>query len=196
MRFENFGSFCFTLLYDVLRIPLQFEMSSGDSIERTERANGFIGETRNSQYNGLSEDCIKSGSGGSECGKSVSNSTFLRNGERAPSEETLRDESERISESELVPLADHPIHATSSDLQETDPRDRPHQRAVLDFCPSTLTVRGNGDRRKRNFVTFNPEVTIHLIPYEDRSSQWMQCAIDRAHFQRRVQLLEELFTAL
>ena len=26
--------------------------------------------------------------------------------------------------------------------------------------------------------------------------EWMQCAIDRAHFQRRVQLLEELFTAL
>ena len=71
----------FTLLQDVLCIPLQFEMSSGDSIERTERANGFIGETRNSQYNGLSEDCIKPGSGASEYGESVSNSTFLRNGE-------------------------------------------------------------------------------------------------------------------
>ena len=36
---------------------------------------------------------------------------------------TLRDKSERISESELVPLADHPIFATSSDLSETNPRD-------------------------------------------------------------------------
>ena len=172
-------------------------MSSGDSIERTERANGFIGETRNSQYNGLSEDCIKPGSGASECGESVSNSTFLRNGERAPSEETLRDESEWILKSELVPLADHPIHATSSDLQETDPRDRPHQRAVLDFCPSPAAVRGYREQRKRrSVVTFNPEIVVHLIPYEDRSSPWMQCAIDRAHFQRRVQLFEELFTAL
>ena len=49
---------------------------------------------------------------------------------------------------------------------------------------------------KRNSVTFNPEVTVHLIPYEDRMSEWMQRAIDRCHFQRRIQLFEELFTAL
>ena len=171
-------------------------MSFGDSVERTERSNGFIGETGNSQYHNLSENCIEPSSGASECGESVSNSTFLRNGKRAPSEETLRDESERISESELVPLADHPIHATSSDLPEINPRDRSHQRALLDICPSPAAMRGDGERRKRSVVTFNPEVTIHLIPYEDRSSPWIQCAMDRAHFQRRVHLFEELFTAL
>ena len=67
---------------------------------------------------------------------------------------------------------------------------------MLNVRPSKLAVRGDSNRGKRNLVTFNPEVTIHLIPYEDRSSEWMQCAIDRAHFQRRVQLLEERFTAL
>ena len=27
---------------------------------------------------------------------------------------------------------------------------------------------------KRNSVTFNPEVTVHLIPYEDRKSEWVR----------------------
>ena len=164
-------------------------MSSGYSSERSERANGFVSAARCSQYNGLSEDCIEPGSGESECGESVSDSAFLGISERASSEENLRDESERVPKSELVPLAENPIHGASGDLPKTDPRDRSYQRAVLNVRPSTLTVRGDGDRRKRNFVTFNPEVTIHLIPYEDRSSQWMQCAIDRAHFQRRVQFI-------
>ena len=168
-------------------------MSSGYSSERSDRANGFVSAARCSQYNGLSEDCIEPGSGESECGESVSDSAFLGISERSSSAENLRDESERVPKSELVPLAENPIHGA---LPKTDPRDRSYQRAVLNVRPSTLTVRGDGDRRKRNFVTFNPEVTIHLIPYEDRSSQWMQCAIDRAHFQRRVQLFEELFTAL
>ena len=49
---------------------------------------------------------------------------------------------------------------------------------------------------KKNNVTFNPEVIIHLIPYEDMRSEWMQCAINICNFQRRIQLFEELFTAL
>ena len=53
--------------------------------------------------------------------------------------------------------------------------------------PSTLAGRRKSDGGKRNFVTFNPEIVVHLIPYEDRR---------RAHFQRRIQLFEELFTAL
>ena len=103
----------------------------------------------------------------------------------------MRDVSERIPESELVPLANHSVHGASGDLPETDPRNQSYQLSVFDFRPSTIAVRGNSNRGERNFVTFNPEVTIHLIPYEDRSSEWMQCAINRAHFQRRVQLFEE-----
>ena len=91
-------------------------MHSENSAERTERTNGFIGETRCSQYNGLSVDCIEPGSGKSECGESVSDSTFLRIGERTSGEENLRDESERISKSELVPLAENPIHGACGDL--------------------------------------------------------------------------------
>ena len=169
---------------------------SGESIERSTRADGFIGKAGDSQYDNVSEDCLRSGCGTSECGESIGDTIFLRDSKRAPSEKTLRDEPERVPESELVSLADHLFLSTSGDLSETDPGDQPHQRGVFDFCPSPVEVRGNGNRRKRNFVTFNPEIVVHLIPYEDRSSPWMQCAIDRAHFQRRVQLFEELFTAL
>ena len=123
-------------------------MSSGCSIKRSERANGFVSETRCSQYNGLSEDCIEPGSGDSECGESVSDSAFLGNGESAPSEENLRDESERVPKSQLVPLAENPIYGPSGDLPKTDPRDRSYQRAVLNVRPSTLRVRGDGDRGK------------------------------------------------
>ena len=171
-------------------------MSFGDRNKRTERTNEFIGETGDSQHHYVSEDCIRSGCGTSECGESIGDTTFLRNGERAPSEKTLRDEPERISEPGQVPLADHPIFTTSGDLSEINSRDRPHQRSVSNICPSPAAVRVNGERRKRSVVTFNPEIMVHLIPYEDRSSPWIQCAIDRAHFQRRVQLFEELFTAL
>ena len=108
----------------------------------------------------------------------------------------LRNEPERVPMSELVPLVENSVHGASEKLSEINSRDRPRQRAVLDICPSPTAMRGDCERGKRNFVTFNPEIVVHLIPYEDRSSPWMQCAIDRAHFRRRVQLFEELFTAL
>ena len=58
---------------------------------------------------------------------------------------------------------------------------------------STVANQRKSDHPKRNSVTFNPEVTFHLIPYEDRKSECLQRASDRCHFQR---LFEELFTAL
>ena len=194
MRFEKLG---FIRLNDVVLAALQFDMSSGESIERSTRTDEFTGETRNSQYHNVSEDCLRSGCGTSECGESIGDTIFLRDGKRALSEKTLRNKSERVPESELVPLADHLFLSTSGDLSETNPGDRAHRRPVSAICPSPIAVRVNGERRKRkNVVTFNPEIVVHLIPYEDRSSEWMRHAIDRAHFQRRVQLFEELFTAL
>ena len=138
MRFENFGSFCLTLHYDVVCIPLQFDMASRYSNKRSERANGFVSETRNSQYHGLSEDCIEPSGGGTESGEAVSDSVFFGLREGAFGEKNLRDKSERISESELVPLAENPVHRASGDLSKTDQGDQPHQRGVFDFCPSRL----------------------------------------------------------
>ena len=171
-------------------------MSTGGSVEKNTRTNECNGERGNSQSDNVSEDSNGSGRWTFECGESVSDTTFFRKSERPLSEETLRDKPDRISKSELVPLADYSIHTTNSDLQETNPRDRAHRGPVSEFCPSPVAVRVNGERRERKTVTFNPEIVIHLIPYEDRSSEWMRHAIDRAHFQRRVQLFEEVFTAL
>ena len=143
VRSENFTSFDF---YDVVCLQLQFEMASRYSSKGSERASGFVSTARDSQYNGLSENCIKPGSGESKCGEIVSHTIFLGLSERASSEENLRDVSERIPKSELVPLANHSVHGASSDLPEINPRDQSYQRSVLNVRPSTLAVRGNSHR--------------------------------------------------
>ena len=171
-------------------------MSTGGSIERDTRTNGCNGEGGNSQSDNLSENCLRSGCGTTESGESVSDTAFFGESERAPGEKTLRNKSERVSESELAEMVNYTIYETIGDVQEINQRDRAHRGPVSDFCPSPTAVRINGRRKERKSVTFNPEIIIHLVPYEDRTSEWMQAAIDRAHFRRRVQLFEELFTAL
>ena len=96
----------------------------------------------------------------------------------------------------MVTLAENPVYGASGNLPETNLRDKSYQRSMSDFRPSTLAGRRKSYGGKRNSVTFNPEIVVHLIPYEDRRSEWMQYAKDRAHFRRRVQLFEELFTSL
>ena len=179
----------------VLCYSLQFEMSSGGSSERTERADGFVDQTRCSQHIGLSEDCDEFSSGESECRESVGDSTFLRDSERALGETHLLDEPERVSESGVGPLAEDLILTSSGDLPETDPGDRSHPGIVSNIRLSELAVRGDRQRGSRT-VTFNPEVTVHYIPVENRQSEWMRQAIDRAHFQRRIDIIEELLTFL
>ena len=172
-------------------------MSTGGSVERNTRTNGCDGERRNSQFDSVSEDCNGSGGGTSECGESFSDTSFFRKSERSLSEETLRDRADRISKSELVSMVDHLFLSTNSDLPTPNPGNRAHRGPVSDFCSSPIAVWIDGEQReRRKVVTFNPEVTMHLIPYEDRASEWTQYAINRAHFQRRVHLFEELFTAL
>lgn len=39
-------------------------------------------------------------------------------------------------------------------------------------------------------VQFNDNVHTLLVPYEDRKGEWMNYAIDRAHFRRRIQQTE------
>ena len=121
---------------------------------------------------------------------------FFGESERSLSEETLRNKPNGVSKSELAQLVNYSILKTNSDVQEINPRDRAHRGPVSDFCPSPVAVRINGERKERKTVTFNPDIIVHLVPYEDRTSEWLQCAINRAHFQRRIQLFEELFTAL
>jgi hypothetical protein len=41
-------------------------------------------------------------------------------------------------------------------------------------------------------LQFNDHVQILLIPYEDRKGIWMEYAIDRAHFKRRIQQTENV----
>ena len=91
-------------------------MASRYSSERSERESGIVGAARCSQPISVSEDCVEPGSEESECRETADNSVFLGLSERASMEENLRDVSERIPKSELVPLANHSVHGASSDL--------------------------------------------------------------------------------
>lgn len=45
-------------------------------------------------------------------------------------------------------------------------------------------------------VQFDHRVRIILIPYEERKGIWMQRAIDRAHFKRRIEHAETLLSPI
>ena len=110
--------------------------------------------------------------------------------------EDMRDIEERVRKSELVTMVLEPIYGAGKELSEIDKGNRARKDDMSDAFPSTTADQRKSEHPKRNNVIFNPEVTVHLIPNEDHKSEWMQCAIDRCHFQRRIQLFEELFTAL
>ena len=48
----------------------------------------------------------------------------------------------------------------------------------------------------RKKVQFNNDVQIISIPYEERKGIWMQYAIDRAHFKRRIDQVEILLSPI
>ena len=108
----------------------------------------------------------------------------------------MQDIEERVRESKLVTMVQEPIFRAGRKLSEINKGDRARKDDMSCVCSSTVADQRKSEHPKRNSVTFNPEVTVHLIPYEDRKSEWMQRAIDRCHFQRRIQLIEESFTAL
>lgn len=48
----------------------------------------------------------------------------------------------------------------------------------------------------RKKVQFNNDVQIISIPYEERKGIWMQYAIDRAHFKRRIEQVEIILSPI
>jgi hypothetical protein len=49
--------------------------------------------------------------------------------------------------------------------------------------------------QKKN-VQFDNNVQIISIPYEERKGIWMQYAIDRAHFKRKIEQVERLLSTI
>nr|XP_022311976.1 basic salivary proline-rich protein 1-like [Crassostrea virginica] len=147
-------------------------MSTGGSVERNTRTDECNGERGNSQSDNVSENCNGFGLGTTECGESVSDTTFFGESERPLSEETLRDKPNGVSKSELAQLVNYSILKTNSDVQEINPRDRAHRGPVSDFCPSPVAVRINGERKERKSVTFNPDIIFGSdgdFPSQNRS---------------------------
>ena len=84
-------------------------------------------------------------------------------------------------------MVQEPIYRAGKKLSEINKRDRARKDDMSGVCSHTTADQRKSEHPKRNSVTFNPEVTVH----EDWKSEWIQRAIDRCHFQRRIQLFEE-----
>lgn len=51
----------------------------------------------------------------------------------------------------------------------------------------------NSQRKK---IQFNDNVQTFYIPYEERKGIWMTYTLDRAHFQRRIELTEKVLSPM
>ena len=71
-------------------------------------------------------------------------------------------------------MVQEPIYRARKKLPEINKRDRARKDDMSGVCSSTAADQRTSGHPKRNSVTFNPEVTVHLIPYEDRKSEWVQ----------------------
>ena len=137
------------------------------------------------QYDHLPDDSAGSSGGLCESRQNDDDLFLFRIGKGAFGKEDVRDVTEQVRESELVTMVQGPIYRAGKKVSKVDKGDRPRKSNMSGICSSKATDQPKSGHRKRNSVTFNSEVTIHLIPYEDRKSEWMQRAIDRCHFQRR-----------
>lgn len=70
---------------------------------------------------------------------------------------------------------------------------RPCKSDISSICSFAAAVEGKNNHSKRHSVSFSDEIVVYYISYEDRKSQWMQMALDRYRFQRRIKELERLF---
>ena len=74
----------------------------------------------------------------------------------------------------MVTLVQEPIFRAGRKLSEINKGDRARKDDMSGVCSSTVADQRKSEHPKRNSVTFNPEVTVHLIPYEDRKSEWVR----------------------
>ena len=155
-------------------------------------------EGRCGQHGSISENCNGSGLSMHQSGENDNDSLVYRVGEGTFIEEALRDVTRGLSETELGQLAEELVYEPGEELPSVDERNKPHSSRMTDFCSSTaVTERQNSSRSsKRLTVTFNPVIKVYLIPDEDRRSEWTTMAVDRARFERRIKLFEEIFCAL
>ena len=63
---------------------------------------------------------------------------------------------------------------------------------MLSVCQYAATVKGKNSGARGSFVSFSDEIVIYSIPDEDGKSQWMEMALDRYRFQRRIKEFEKL----
>ena len=112
-------------------------MASLYSDEGSEREGGNVSSSGCSQYICLSEDRVKSGSGGTQSEETANDSVFSDSVKEHLVKKNFRDVLERVPESGMVTLAENLVYGASGDLPETNQRDKSHQR----ICPTFAHLR-------------------------------------------------------
>ena len=112
-------------------------MASRYSGEGSEREGGNVSSSGCSQYICLSEDRVKSGSGGTQSEETANDSVFSDSVKEHLVKKNFRDVLERVPESGMVTLAENLVYGASGDLPETNQRDKSHQR----ICPTFAHLR-------------------------------------------------------
>ena len=112
-------------------------MASLYSGEGSEREGGNVSTSGCSQYICLSEDRVKSGSGGTQSEETANDSVFSDSVKEHLVKKNFRDVLARVPESGMVTLAENLVYGASGDLPETNQRDKSHQR----ICPTFAHLR-------------------------------------------------------
>lgn len=105
----------------------------------------------------------------------------------------MRNITKRVQESRVDSLVTEPIYRAGENVSVAGEGDRPCKSDMSSICSSAVAVEENNNRSKRHSVSFSDEIVVYSIPNKDRKSQWMQMALDRNRFQRRISEFERLF---
>lgn len=62
----------------------------------------------------------------------------------------------------------------------------------MKWCKSSF----KDERAMHKTVKFSEKITVILIPYEDRKGKWMNMALDRCRFQRRIKDASEIISSV
>nr|XP_022336212.1 formin-like protein 14 [Crassostrea virginica] len=119
------------------------------------------------EYADFTDDSTGSSRGLCESRQNDDGSFLFRVDEGTFSEENMRDIEERVRESKLVSMVQEPIYRAGKKLSEINKGERARKDDMSGVFSSTVADQRKKENPKRNSVTFNPEVTVHLIPYED-----------------------------
>ena len=131
-----------------------------------------------------------------QCNNPVENgdhSCIFGSGQGTFSEEIVRNIKNGIPESGVDSVAEEFIYTARKKISGVNEGDNSCGDDMLGVCQSAAAVKGKNRGARGRSVTFRDQLVVYPIHYEDRKSQWMEMAVDRHRFPRRIKEFEKLF---